>query len=133
MLYISWGVSQYILLMGTWTFVQCSLTFTDINECMEGENKCTNTTCINSHGSYTCRCEEKGHQLSEDGFRCEGKILKNSMYIHVQVYCCASVSRSVTCTFTRSRNTTTYGKLCYSICEVTFREIVLFLLHKVGL
>ena len=43
----------------------------DIDECSSSDgNKCPkNTTCINNHGSYECRCK-KG--FDRDGFNCQG-------------------------------------------------------------
>ena len=43
--------------------------FTDIDECIEGDEHC-NQICVNTLGSYYCNCEP-GYQLVNDT-KCEG-------------------------------------------------------------
>lgn len=40
--------------------------FTDIDECTQFPNKCGNGECINTLGSFQCRCEE-GYSVKPDG------------------------------------------------------------------
>ena len=43
---------------------------TDIDECAESLDNCEHE-CLNSQGSFTCRCSNK-YWLSSDGYSCEG-------------------------------------------------------------
>ena len=45
--------------------------FLDVDECSTGSNGCQQT-CINTLGSYVCRCLP-GYRLHADGRACDGK------------------------------------------------------------
>ena len=45
--------------------------YSDINECMEGENDCVGT-CVNTYGSYTCECDGTSPYADHN---CRGNIL----------------------------------------------------------
>jgi len=52
---------------------------TDVDECAMGTSDCdkASSTCVNTLGSYKCRCN-KGYQENLD--RCEGTALKPCLY-----------------------------------------------------
>ncbi len=61
--------------MYTNIFYACSIeilvVFTDVNECLEGEDNCdANAECNNTEGGYECTCREG---FSGNGTDCEGK------------------------------------------------------------
>ena len=45
--------------------------YSDIDECSEGTDVCTQT-CTNTIGSFICGCNN-GYLLDDDGFTCLGK------------------------------------------------------------
>lgn len=45
---------------------------TDYDECENGTDECDDY-CINTVGSYTCKCLKTGYRLSNDGHTCVGK------------------------------------------------------------
>lgn len=47
---------------------------TDVNECLTISDACVNGQCINSQGSYRCKCME-GMVLGSDGKTCMGEYL----------------------------------------------------------
>ncbi len=49
----------------------------DIDECTAGTDECgDNSDCINTLGSYMCRCNT-GFKLGSSNFECEGKVPTN--------------------------------------------------------
>jgi len=46
----------------------------DINECIAGTDDCSvNSACINTAGSYDCRCNSGFADVLGDGTQCDGK------------------------------------------------------------
>ena len=46
--------------------------FADIDECAVDNGGCEDT-CVNSEGSYQCRCDVTGFTLAADGLACTGE------------------------------------------------------------
>ena len=49
-------------------YLFCGCFATDVDECQADNGHCEQI-CVNSPGSFSCRCSE-GHQLENDGKRC---------------------------------------------------------------
>ena len=65
--------------IGRKVYITETIYFTDIDECIEGDEHC-NQICVNTLGSYYCSCEP-GFQLI-DNTECEG-IYYNYRYISI--------------------------------------------------
>ena len=60
-------VGEWISVISTlWSKI---LFFSDINECREKQDFCTNGICQNTQGGATCKCQ-RGWELSKDGSKC---------------------------------------------------------------
>ena len=62
------------LLIEAWLvlLVYMYVRFADINECAVDNGGCEDT-CVNSEGSYQCRCDVTGFTLAADGLSCTGE------------------------------------------------------------
>ena len=60
----------YTILNALKKYDHCS-NIVDIDECEEKIDDCEGT-CVNTVGSFRCRCSKKGYKLSYDGKKCEG-------------------------------------------------------------
>ena len=61
----------------------------DIDECANGSTTCMeNSLCINTDGSYTCRCN-MGFFLSSDGRCCK---LTNHIYVYIIFICINAIT-----------------------------------------
>ena len=50
--------------------MQCTITYTDIDECVQGTHDCdANATCTNELGSHNCTCN---FRFTGNGYNCEG-------------------------------------------------------------
>ena len=57
----------------------CNFIFTyaqlaDIDECAEGTDECEDQ-CVNTLGSYTCKCTRPAYYLHSDGLTCKSMYL----------------------------------------------------------
>ena len=56
------------------------LVFTDINECHNNSDLCQHE-CVNTYGSYHCRCLE-GYLLLSDDYTCQGVYISYKIFIN---------------------------------------------------
>ncbi|XP_064594602.1 multiple epidermal growth factor-like domains protein 10 [Liolophura sinensis] len=86
-----------------WSSGQRSFVCTDINECVSGAHRClTGTRCVNSDGTYDCRCRSGWHGpwvTAHGQFICTEKSLCDSVYHRcgTGTYCLASNTTSYRC------------------------------------